>query len=101
VESQCRTVLELRMRLIPYLHAAFVRYHREGLPPFRALVMDYPEDPGTFAVDDQYLAGESLLVAPVFAGVCALGLSAAGRLVRFLDRAEARWQAAPRNPGAA
>jgi alpha-D-xyloside xylohydrolase len=68
VESQCRAVLELRMRLIPYLHAAFVRYYREGLPPFRALIMDYPDDPGTFALDDQYLAGESLLVAPVFAG---------------------------------
>ncbi len=30
--------------------------------------MDYPDDPGTFAVDDQYLVGESLLVAPAFAG---------------------------------
>jgi alpha-D-xyloside xylohydrolase len=68
VEAQCREVLELRMRLIPYLHAAFVRYHREGMPPFRALVMDHPDDPATFAVDDQYLMGESLLVAPMFAG---------------------------------
>lgn len=67
VEAQSRAVMELRMRLIPYLHAAFVHYHRAGLPPFRALVMDYPGDSGTFAVDDQYLAGESLLVAPAFA----------------------------------
>lgn len=67
-EAECRAVLELRMQLIPYLHAAFVEYHRNGLPPFRAVVMDYPDDPHTFAIDDQYMVGESLLVAPVFAG---------------------------------
>jgi alpha-D-xyloside xylohydrolase len=42
-----------------------VRYHREGIPPFRALVMDHPEDARTWAVDDQFMVGESLLVAPV------------------------------------
>jgi alpha-D-xyloside xylohydrolase len=68
VESKCRAVMELRMRLIPYIHAAFVRYHRDGLPPFRALVMDHPDDPHTWAVDNQFLVGESLLVAPAFAG---------------------------------
>lgn len=67
-EAQCRAVIELRMRFIPYLHAAFVRYHREGLPPFRALVMDYPEDPQTHNLDDQYMMGDSLLVAPVIVG---------------------------------
>jgi len=68
IESQCRAVMELRMRLVPYLHAAFVRYHREGLPAFRALVMDYPKDSGTWAIEDQYLMGDSLMVAPVIAG---------------------------------
>ena len=65
VEAQCRAIIELRMRFIPYLQAAFVRYHREGLPPFRALVMDYPEDPATATIDDEYLMGDDLLVAPV------------------------------------
>jgi alpha-D-xyloside xylohydrolase len=68
IESHCRAVMQLRMQLIPYLHAAFVRYRREGLPPFRALVLDYPDDPDTYSVDDQYLMGESLLAAPMFAG---------------------------------
>ena len=67
-EAMCRSALELRMRLIPYLHAAFVKYHREGLPPFRALVMDYPADTRTWSIDDQYMMGESVLVAPAFAG---------------------------------
>ncbi len=68
VEATCRRVLELRMQLVPYLHAAFVRYHREGLPPFRPLVMDFPDDVRTWPVDDQYLVGEGLLAAPVVAG---------------------------------
>ncbi len=68
VEAKCREVMQLRMRLIPYLHAAFVKYQQTGLPPFRALVMDYPGDPETRALEDQYLMGDSLLAAPVFAG---------------------------------
>jgi alpha-D-xyloside xylohydrolase len=67
-EATCREVLELRMRFIPYLQAAFVRYHREGIPPFRALVMDFPTDLKTWEVDDQFLVGSDLMVAPVFAG---------------------------------
>ena len=42
VEEQCRGIMQLRMEFIPWLQAAFVRYHREGLPPFRALVMTSP-----------------------------------------------------------
>jgi alpha-D-xyloside xylohydrolase len=68
VEALCRGVLELRMKLVPYLHAAFVRYNRTGAPPFRALVLDHPDDARTWTVDDQYLVGESLLVAPLVAG---------------------------------
>ena len=65
VTAQCRAVIELRMELLPYLHAAFVRYHQEGLPPLRAVVMDYPDDRETRSLDDEYLMGDSLLVAPV------------------------------------
>lgn len=71
VEAKCRAVMELRMRLVPYLHAAFVKYQRHGFPPFRALVMDYPGDPATWAIDNQYLVGESLMAAPVVAGQAA------------------------------
>ncbi len=65
VEAKCRRIIKLRMKLIPYLHAAFVRYRRDGMPPFRALVMDYPGDPNVVTLSDQYMMGDSLLVAPV------------------------------------
>jgi alpha-D-xyloside xylohydrolase len=68
LEAICRGVLELRMQLVPYLHAAFVEYRNTGLPPFRPLVMDWPADAETWTVDDQWLVGPGLLVAPVVAG---------------------------------
>jgi alpha-D-xyloside xylohydrolase len=74
LEAQCRNLIETRMRLVPYLYSAFVRYRLKGVPPFRALVVDYPNDPHAWTVDDQYLAGESLLVAPVIAGEAKRGV---------------------------
>jgi alpha-D-xyloside xylohydrolase len=65
LEASCKAILDLRMRFIPYLHAAFVRYHREGLPPFRAMVMDFPDDPGVWTIDDQYMMGDHVIVAPL------------------------------------
>jgi alpha-D-xyloside xylohydrolase len=67
-ESACRRLLQLRMRLLPYLYAAFADYRGSGLPPVRALVVDYPDDATARSVDDQYLFGPSLLVAPLFTG---------------------------------
>jgi alpha-D-xyloside xylohydrolase len=68
LQALCRQILELRMRLVPYLYAAFNRYYQEGLPPFRALVMDWPEDPNTHSIDDAWMVGDRLLAAPVCAG---------------------------------
>ncbi|MCE5200467.1 MAG: TIM-barrel domain-containing protein [Armatimonadota bacterium] len=68
VEQRCRRILQLRMRLIPYLYSSFAEYRYKGIPPFRALVVDYPDDPQTYNLDNEYLIGNSLLAAPVFAG---------------------------------
>lgn len=64
----CRRIVELRMRLVPYLYAAFFRYREEGIPPFRALVVDYPKDAHTWSIDDQWLIGDRMITAPVVAG---------------------------------
>ena len=67
VEAQCREVLGWRMQLVPYLRASFAKYASHGTPPFRALIMDWPNDPNLALVEDQYLVGDRMLVAPVFA----------------------------------
>ncbi len=64
-----RRLFELRMRFLPYLYSSFVTYHRTGLPPFRALVMDDPADANLWNVGDAYMMGDRVLVAPVVAGV--------------------------------
>lgn len=63
-----REVFRLRMALVPYIYAAFARYRADGTPPFRALAMDWPDDAEARKVDDQWLIGDDLLYAPVFAG---------------------------------
>jgi len=68
LEAQCREIIELRMKMIPAIHAAFVRYHQQGIPPFRALVMDYPADPAVRNISNQFLLGDNLLIAPVVEG---------------------------------
>jgi alpha-D-xyloside xylohydrolase len=66
VEAEIRKMFEVRMSLIPYLYSSFAQYRNKGLPPFRALVMDWPDDPKTYKLDDQYMMGDALLVAPLF-----------------------------------
>ncbi|MET4082734.1 alpha-D-xyloside xylohydrolase [Pedobacter sp. UYP30] len=65
IESKIRKLFEFRMSLIPYLYSAFADYHFKGIPPFRALVVDYPEDPKTFKLSDEYMIGKSILAAPL------------------------------------
>ena len=68
VRDRCREIISWRMSLLPYLQAAFAEYERTGLPPFRALLMDYPGDPLLENVDDQYMVGDRMMVAPMFSG---------------------------------
>lgn len=63
-----RQVLQLRMSFVPYLYSAFNEYRITGKPPLRALVLDWPNDPQVRQIDDQFMFGDSVLVAPMFAG---------------------------------
>jgi len=52
-------------RLAPYVRHLVVEARSHGLPAQRALFLHYPEDTATFAIQDQFLYGADLLVAPV------------------------------------
>jgi alpha-glucosidase len=60
-----RAAIQLRYRLMPYLYAAFLRASETGAPVQRPLVFDYQHDPAVRDIDDEYLFGPDLLVAPV------------------------------------
>ena len=65
-EGYARKLIEMRMQLIPYLYNAFYTYRTEGIPPFRPLLMDYPEDERLRDVSDQYMIGDGLMAAPLY-----------------------------------
>lgn len=65
-EQYSRELINLRMQLIPYLYSAFFTYQQQGVPPFRPLIMDYPNDPQVEKLDDQYMVGDALMAAPLY-----------------------------------
>lgn len=60
-----RRSIELRYQLLPYLYTLFADNEQSGMPPMRPLWFAYPGDTQASLVDDQYLAGGDLMVAPV------------------------------------
>ena len=56
------------MKLIPRLTRAFELYKQTGKPVVRPLVGDYTFDKEVYSIDDEFLLGEDLLVAPAFLG---------------------------------
>jgi alpha-D-xyloside xylohydrolase len=61
-----RSVVELKYRLMPYVYAQAKQCTEKGLPMVRALFIEYPQDPGAWQIDNEYLFGADLLVAPLF-----------------------------------
>jgi alpha-D-xyloside xylohydrolase len=57
--------LFLRERLRPYILEHMQRASEKGLPLMRPLFFDFAADEQTFAIEDQFLCGSDLLVAPV------------------------------------
>jgi alpha-glucosidase len=70
VEELCRAAISLRYRLMPYIYAQFLRASETGAPVQRPLVFAHQDDATTRDIDDQYLFGEHLLVAPVCTPGC-------------------------------
>lgn len=89
VADQVKEYALLRMQMMPYWYTEFARYHFDGIPPFRAMNLEPGFNPSEAAkteiatdnlednpyleavtkeIKDQYMAGEYLLVAPMFAG---------------------------------
>lgn len=60
-----RFFTKLKCSLMPYLYGAAVEAHRAGVPMMRAMMLEFPEDPGCDTLDRQYFLGDSLLVVPV------------------------------------
>jgi alpha-D-xyloside xylohydrolase len=60
-----RSTIEMRYKLMPYIYAQSKECTEKGLPMVRALFIEYPDDPGAWLIEDQYLFGSDMLVAPL------------------------------------
>lgn len=65
VEEVCRQYLNLRYRLLPYLYSSAAEAHDTGLPLMRPIWLDDARDQQALRREDEYLWGDSFLVAPV------------------------------------
>ena len=61
-----RAFTKLKLSLMPYLQKEAVQTSQSGVPMMRAMVLEFPKDLATHDLDQQYMLGESLLVAPIF-----------------------------------
>jgi len=61
----CRNFTLMHKALAPYIYEAAMEAKDSGTPILRPLFFDYPEDEGAYSIDDEYMFGELLLVAPV------------------------------------
>jgi alpha-glucosidase len=65
VEDICRTALERRYRLIPYLYTLNYQASQTGIPMMRSLVMETEGEAGTHQIGDEFFLGPWMLIAPI------------------------------------
>ncbi len=60
-----RKCAEMKYALMPYVYAQAKDCSNRGLPMVRALFVEFPQDPGAWLVEDEYMFGSQMLVAPL------------------------------------
>ena len=60
-----RRFIELRYRFMPYLYSEAHHSAKSSLPVMRPLVYEFQDDPTVFNIEDQFLFGQAVLVAPI------------------------------------
>lgn len=64
-EAVNKRAIELRYELLPYIYNVMQQASQTGLPALRPLFLDFPVDASAATIDDEFLFGSDLLVAPV------------------------------------
>lgn len=65
LEDIYRHYIKIRYELIPYLYTLTYHMNKDGEPIVRPLFYNYPEDKNVLEINDQYMVGENMMVAPV------------------------------------
>jgi alpha-glucosidase len=64
-EAINKRAIELRYELLPYVYNVMQQASETGVPALRPLFLEFPDDERAAAIDDEFLFGSGLLVAPV------------------------------------
>lgn len=64
-EKIAKKSIELRYELLPYIYDLYYISHKEGLPIFRPMIMEYEKDMNLLNMREQFMLGKNMLVAPV------------------------------------
>ncbi|MBC2582230.1 glycoside hydrolase family 31 protein [Clostridium sp. DJ247] len=65
VEDISRKYISMRYQLLPYLYDQFKESSENGQPVQQPLVYQFQDDPKTYNIEDQYMFGDSMMMAPV------------------------------------
>jgi alpha-D-xyloside xylohydrolase len=60
-----RRAVELKYSLMPYIIAQAKYSSEHGFPMLRTLFFEFPDDPTSWLIEDEYMFGSDLLVAPL------------------------------------
>ncbi len=61
----CKKYMNLREKMRPYVRKLMKAAHEKGTPIMRPLFYDFPEDKIAWEIEDEYMFGPDLLVAPI------------------------------------
>jgi alpha-glucosidase len=64
-EAAVKKAIELRYKLMPYIYNQYYKASKEGLPVFRPMIMEFPNDPNVVDMYSQFMFGDNMLAAPV------------------------------------
>jgi alpha-glucosidase len=74
-EALNRRAIELRYQLLPHIYSTMRESAETGIPAMRPMMLEFPGEAATYGMDDQFMFGSDILVAPVLrAGVTARGV---------------------------
>lgn len=64
-EAINKQAIELRYQLLPYIYNEMQKASNTGIPAMRPLFLEFPHDQRVASIDDEFLFGSDLLVAPI------------------------------------
>ncbi|PAV30966.1 alpha-glucosidase [Virgibacillus profundi] len=66
-EAIMKKYIQMRYEWMPQLYSLFYQASISGLPVMRPLLMEFPEDEKTYNLNDQFMIGDNVVVAPILA----------------------------------